>query len=73
MKNQKEWQYYSATERPSFIPGSPSQIYQNDGWVNLSDWLGSENKSTSEKSSCLLKTQKNGLLKTILNLETIGY
>ena len=49
LKNQKEWQYYSATERPSFIPGSPCQIYQNDGWVNLSDWLGSENKSTSEK------------------------
>ena len=73
LKNQKEWQYYSATERPSFIPGSPSQIYQNDGWVNLSDWLGSENKSTSKKNSCLMKTQKNGLLKTILNLETIGY
>ena len=63
LKNQKEWQYYSATERPSFIPGSPSQIYQNDGWVNLSDWLGSENKSTSEKKFLSYEDAKKWAIK----------
>lgn len=50
LKNQKEWQYYSKTKKPDFIPGVPRKAYKNDGWISLGDWLGSGSKSTSESS-----------------------
>lgn len=40
LENQKEWSIYSRTDRPNNIPGNPYKIYQNNGWINWGDWLG---------------------------------
>ena len=62
LKNQKQWQEYSKTKRPDFIPGNPRNAYKNDGWVSLGDWLGSGSKSTSEYSFLSYKEAKKWAL-----------
>ena len=42
-KKQEEWkEYCKSGNRPNFIPSHPDGTYKNDGWINLSDWLGSD-------------------------------
>lgn len=39
-KNQDEWKLFSSSgDRPSYIPGAPYQVYEND-WICWADWLG---------------------------------
>jgi superfamily II DNA or RNA helicase len=46
LKNFKEWQKFCKgllVEKgtlPSDIPAHPNEIYRNDGWQNMGDWLG---------------------------------
>ena len=41
LKCVKEWQAWSkAGQRPSNIPSHPDQVYHDDGWISMPDWLG---------------------------------
>ena len=40
LKNSKEWQAYSSSERPANIPSLPNIKYKNNGWISMGDWLG---------------------------------
>ena len=40
-QRRKEWvEWTKGGKRPVFIPASPQKVYENKGWVNLSDFLG---------------------------------
>jgi superfamily II DNA or RNA helicase len=41
LKSQSEWSAYCASDgRPPDIPSAPYQVYANQGWQGLGDWLG---------------------------------
>ena len=40
LKNQKEWNVYSRTNRPDDIPSNPRIIYKDYGWVSFTNWIG---------------------------------
>jgi hypothetical protein len=41
LSSRKEWKAYCASgEKPNNIPASPYKVYVNDGWIDMSDWLG---------------------------------
>ena len=41
LKSRKEWRdYCNRGNKPYDIPGSPSVVYKNKGWVSWGDWLG---------------------------------
>jgi superfamily II DNA or RNA helicase len=41
LNNYNEWKlFYKSGKIPSDIPYSPRQVYQNDGWISMNDWLG---------------------------------
>jgi hypothetical protein len=43
LKSVKEWEAWrKAGKRPSNIPSSPEQVYRDDGWISMPDWLGYE-------------------------------
>ena len=43
LKNESEWRKYLKTEfRPWNITTNPSKIYKDDGWISMSDWLGTK-------------------------------
>ena len=48
LKNQLEWQAYCRGElpdkppKPDDIPSVPNQVYEDKGWMGLSDWLGTD-------------------------------
>lgn len=54
LKNQKEWIAYcrgklpQVGRLPSDISASPHKTYIEDGWIGLSDWLGTNNVSRRE-------------------------
>ena len=40
-KNEKEWRAFRKLDkRPINIPTNPHRVYKNDGWISMSDWLG---------------------------------
>jgi len=44
IKNAKEWlSYCQSGKKPDYIPASPNIAYKNSGWINLQDWLDSNN------------------------------
>ena len=50
LKNGKDWLQYSiSSDKPDFIPATPSQVYKNKGWKSLSDWLGTGRKHLGYK------------------------
>lgn len=45
-KNQKEWRtYVKSGKKPIEIPSAPERSYKVEGWINWSDWLGTNNAS----------------------------
>jgi hypothetical protein len=43
LKSNKEWLAWGKSgQRPSNIPGCPHQVYRDDGWISMPDWLGYE-------------------------------
>jgi len=43
--SQKEWwEYCKSSDRKMDIPVAPNQTYKNEGWINVSDWLGYRNR-----------------------------
>jgi hypothetical protein len=50
LKNQEEWVEYCASgDKPSDIPSAPAEVYKDDGWVNLGDFLGTYTVSLRER------------------------
>ena len=48
LKSLKEWNpFVSSGKLPSNIPADPAHAYANQGWVNVADWLGTENRVRS--------------------------
>lgn len=44
LKNLKEWRVFRKSGRcRQDVPGSPDQVYAQEGWKDWSDWLGSKN------------------------------
>lgn len=50
--------YWGRNNRPEFIPYDPYLTYQNRGWTNWGDFLGSGNISSSNKSQNYLSYDK---------------
>ena len=49
LKTQKDWyQYCQSGNKHLKIPSSPNQIYKDEGWISLGDWLGSGTISTRD-------------------------
>ena len=44
LKNVREWQVFSKSERPINIPSNPKGHYENKGWENYGVFLGNGNK-----------------------------
>jgi hypothetical protein len=50
LSGQIEWRLYCKNEldeyekKPLDIPAAPSTVYENKGWIDYSDWLGTERK-----------------------------
>ena len=42
IKTLKEWQNFSKTDRPEFIPSNPQRLYRDKGWKGWDDFLGKE-------------------------------
>jgi len=41
LKSRPEWrEWRKSGQRPSNIPSSPHQVYRDDGWISMPDWLG---------------------------------
>ena len=41
LRNRAEWEdYYKSGRRPAHIPTNPNDVYANDGWAGMGDWLG---------------------------------
>lgn len=50
LKNQKEWREYCKSDRkPNNIPANPNTVYRTEGWINMGDWLGTNNVRNSDK------------------------
>ncbi|MBX9688745.1 MAG: DEAD/DEAH box helicase family protein [Candidatus Obscuribacterales bacterium] len=44
LKSQREWtDYCKSGKKPDDIPNQPNDVYKNDGWISLGDWLGTGN------------------------------
>jgi len=51
LKSAAEWKaWYKSDARPLSIPSNPSRVYQNTGWISLSDWLGTNTVATFNRS-----------------------
>ena len=51
LKTQKEWREWAySSKRPNDIPATPAQVYRDDGWVDIGDWLGTGNKASRFRS-----------------------
>jgi superfamily II DNA or RNA helicase len=47
LKSASEWKKFcSSGKRPNDVPSNPSKTYENSGWIDFNDWLGSKNVST---------------------------
>jgi hypothetical protein len=45
LRSVKEWRAWSKSgQRPSDIPGNPSDTYRDAGWISMPDWLGFEGR-----------------------------
>jgi hypothetical protein len=78
LKNDTEWRMYCSgkmkgkPKKPKDIPTTPNKIYENEGWVNLGDWLGNGNISHSiirEQYITFAKARKFVRSKNIKNRE----
>lgn len=41
LNSKREWQRYSKTSRPEFLPSNPDSTYKRE-WVSFQDWMGYE-------------------------------
>jgi len=56
LNGQVEWRLYCKNElggheiKPTDIPANPASVYENSGWIDMSDWLGTERRRRSNNS-----------------------
>jgi superfamily II DNA or RNA helicase len=49
LKNDNDWRkYYKSGMKPSDIPSDPGQVYEDEGWKSLGDWLGTGNVASQD-------------------------
>jgi hypothetical protein len=71
IKTQREWQEWSkSTKRPDDIPSNPQRTYKNDGWINWTDWLGTNNIATQIQHNNFLLYKKARKFARSLNLKS---
>ena len=59
LKTQNEWREYTKSgKKPIDIPANPNQVYKNDGWKSLGDWLGTGNIANKKKVFILFDEAK---------------
>ena len=67
LRSNKEWKAWSKSgQRPSNIPSNPHQVYRDDGWISMPDWLGygssggggSQSSSSSSATKASLRKKK---------------
>ena len=47
LKSYTEWRgYYASDKKPADIPANPNNVYANNGWAGMGDWLGTGTVST---------------------------
>ncbi|NMJ86855.1 MAG: hypothetical protein EX285_03295 [Thaumarchaeota archaeon] len=45
-----EWiEYCKSNKKPDDIPAAPHDVYKNDGWKDMDDWLGNEDRNIQKK------------------------
>ena len=60
LKNFTEWQEYCKSgSKPEDIPSNPDNIYENLGYINLGDWLGTGNVSTQKREYLSFKEARD--------------
>lgn len=68
-KNTNEWkQFLKSEEKPIDIPYEPNKIYENNGWISLSDFLGN-NRIANQKREFLNFEDARKFVRT-LNIKT---
>ena len=70
LKNQKEWNIYKITNKPVNIPSNPNAVYQDKGWKNWGDFLGTKNKSNRNREYLTYEQAKNIIRKLNLKNQT---
>jgi hypothetical protein len=74
LKNQKGWNNYCKSKNShQNIPNSPEDAYKNDGWISLSDWLGTNNLCGSELKKQFLSFKEARNFVHSLNLKGTKY
>ena len=59
LRSNNEWMAWSKSgQRPFNIPSNPHQVYRDDGWISLPDWLG-YGSATGVQPSSLLSSSIN--------------
>lgn len=49
LRTQGEWfEYCKSGKKPRDIPASPNVVYKSEGWKNLRDWLGTEQRGKKQ-------------------------
>ena len=71
LKTQNEWvEYCKLNKKPIDIPATPGFIYKDDGWISMSDWLGSGIIAPKIKSDSFLSYDEAKLFVHGLGLKT---
>lgn len=61
LKSQRDWQKWCKDgNRPSFIPSNPDKVYEANGWLGFSDFLGNDNKSGQQRRAELKSVHETG-------------
>ncbi len=75
IKNQTEWRIYCKDaldgfeKKPLDIPSDPKRAYENDGWIDYSDWLGTDNIRKSTNINVWLSYEEAKKFVHFLNLK----
>lgn len=50
LKSSTEWQAYTKEHPIEGVPSNPNNVYKNDGWCGIGDWLGTGNVHGKNKT-----------------------
>ena len=71
LKSGSEWKDYCKSGKlPDDIPKTPSQVYANNGWVSMGDWLGTDRIADQLKQFKSFEAARETIRN--LNLKNIG-
>ena len=70
LKSATEWSLYckgklsTHAARPTYIPTAPMEVYKNDGWNGMGDWLGT-NRVADQKKTYLSFTEARAYARSL--------